>query len=101
MLDVDKIGVNDNFFDLGGHSLLMVEANSRLRKLLNKDFSITEMFQYPTVNSLAKYLGKHDDEPPSYQQSRDRAGRQKEAVSRRKPPARKGPVGSKKAGHEE
>jgi amino acid adenylation domain-containing protein len=101
VLKLDKIGVTDNFFDLGGHSLLMVEANSKLRKLLNKDFSITEMFQYPTISSLAKYLSKQDDEQPSYQQSRARASRQKEAVSRRKQPERKKPGGSKKEGREE
>lgn len=85
VLNEDKVGINDNFFDLGGHSLLMVEANSKLRKLLNKDFSITDMFQYPTVSSLAKYLSKQDDDLPSYQQSRDRAIMQKAAVNRLKP----------------
>jgi len=91
VLNQDRLDVNDNFFDLGGHSLLMVEANSKLRKLLNKDFSITDMFQYPTVSSLAKYLSKQDDESSSYQQSRDRAGMQKEAVSRRRQPAQRKP----------
>jgi len=79
---------------------LMVEANSKLRKLLNKDFSITDMFQYPTVSSLAEYLSKQDDDLPSYQQSRDRARMQKEAVSRRKQPAQRKPTSSKEEGHE-
>jgi len=100
VLNEDKVGINDNFFDLGGHSLLMVEANSKLRKLLNKDFSITDMFQYPTVSSLAEYLSKQDDDLPSYQQSRDRARMQKEAVSRRKQPAQRKPTSSKEEGHE-
>ncbi|HYP25634.1 MAG TPA: amino acid adenylation domain-containing protein [Blastocatellia bacterium] len=101
VLNVEKVGLHDNFFDLGGHSLLIVEANSKLRKLLGRDFPITEMFQYPTVSSLAKYLSAQEDEQPSYRQTRDRAGRQKEAVRGQKQPARKKTSGRKKEEHTE
>jgi len=49
-------GVNDNFFDLGGHSLLMVQVNNKLRSF-NQNLSIVEISK-PTINSLAKYLSQ-------------------------------------------
>ena len=37
VLQVEKVGVYDNFFDLGGHSLLMVRVQSRLQEIFNRD----------------------------------------------------------------
>jgi amino acid adenylation domain-containing protein len=57
-LKVEKVGAHDNFFDLGGHSLLMVQVQTRLGDLLKQDVSMMEMFQYSTVSSLAGHLSK-------------------------------------------
>ncbi|MEO1348695.1 MAG: amino acid adenylation domain-containing protein [Cyanobacteria bacterium J06635_15] len=56
MLQVEKVGVNDNFFELGGHSLLVVQAHSKLQEVFNQDISITDLFKYPTISTLAGYL---------------------------------------------
>ncbi|RCJ21836.1 non-ribosomal peptide synthetase [Nostoc minutum NIES-26] len=56
VLQVEKVGLHDNFFDLGGHSLLMIQVHDRLRKTLNQDVSIIEMFKYSTVSLLTKHL---------------------------------------------
>jgi len=56
ILRLDKIGRNDNFFELGGNSLLLVRLNGNLISTLGREISITEMFRYPTVASLAGYL---------------------------------------------
>lgn len=56
ILRVDKVGRNDNFFELSGNSLMLVQLNGNLISRLGRDISITEMFQYPTVASLASYL---------------------------------------------
>ncbi len=57
MLPSAKIGIHDSFFDLGGSSLLMVRAYTKLRKLLDRDVSLVEMFfQYPTINNLVEFL---------------------------------------------
>jgi acyl carrier protein len=53
---VERAGVNDNFFELGGHSLLMAELRSALQAALERPLSMVELFQYPTVRSLAEYL---------------------------------------------
>ncbi|MDT5271153.1 MAG: hypothetical protein QOH49_3339 [Acidobacteriota bacterium] len=56
-LGVERVGVNDNFFEVGGHSLLTVRVHTRLRELLRSDLSIVDLFEYPTVRGLAAYLG--------------------------------------------
>ncbi len=56
VLDVDRVGVHDNFFDLGGHSLLLARVHQRLRELLPGDLPIVDLFRYPTVSALAQHL---------------------------------------------
>jgi len=51
VLDVKKVGGDDNFFDLGGHSLLFVQVQSRLATAFNRDLSIIELFIYPIRKS--------------------------------------------------
>jgi amino acid adenylation domain-containing protein len=56
LLNHKRVGINDNFFDLGGHSLLVVQLQSRLRKQLDCQISLIELFQRTTVFSIAAYL---------------------------------------------
>jgi amino acid adenylation domain-containing protein/non-ribosomal peptide synthase protein (TIGR01720 family) len=56
VLQLERVGVRDNFFDLGGTSISMALACHRLREVLQRDISMLEMFTYTTVNSLAKHL---------------------------------------------
>jgi hypothetical protein len=53
VLGLDGIGAETNFFDLGGHSLLLVKVHSRLRDVDGSGLSIVDLFTYPTVRSLA------------------------------------------------
>ncbi|MEG4231276.1 amino acid adenylation domain-containing protein [Microcoleus sp. Pol11C3] len=84
ILQLEKVGVDDNFFDLGGHSLLMAQAHSQLREVVDREVSMIEMFKYPTISSLAKYLSDESEEKSSVGQSRDRVKKQKEAMNRQK-----------------
>ena len=52
-----NVGVEDNFFDLGGHSLLTVRVQAVLRERLDRVVSITDLFRFPTIRSLAARLG--------------------------------------------
>ncbi|KAH8172493.1 AMP-binding enzyme domain-containing protein [Sarocladium implicatum] len=58
------IGVNDNFFQLGGHSLMAVSLISRLNKRLGTSIAIRDLFDHPVVADLSAtirpYLGAHD-----------------------------------------
>jgi amino acid adenylation domain-containing protein/thioester reductase-like protein len=56
ILGSDKIGVRDNFFDLGGHSLLMVRVHSQVREQFETNLSLVELFAHPTIESLAGVL---------------------------------------------
>ncbi|PMB28761.1 non-ribosomal peptide synthetase, partial [Fischerella thermalis BR2B] len=63
VLHVKEVGIYDNFFELGGQSLLLVQVHSKLQKILPQDLSLVEMFQYPTISSLAKYLSQEQNKP--------------------------------------
>ncbi len=57
ILGVEAPGANDNFFDLGGRSLQIVQVKNRLHEALGRDLPVTTLFQYPTIRSLADFLG--------------------------------------------
>jgi amino acid adenylation domain-containing protein len=56
VLRVSRVGVHDNFFDLGGHSLLAAKIVSNVRDVLDVQFAMVDVFQAPTVRSLAELL---------------------------------------------
>jgi amino acid adenylation domain-containing protein len=56
VLATANIGVSDNFFDVGGHSLLLVAVHARLEDELRRKIPIVALFRYPTIESLAGYL---------------------------------------------
>jgi amino acid adenylation domain-containing protein len=58
VLRIDEVGIHDNFFELGGHSLLLIQVHSKLQQKFQRDFSLVEMFQYPTISHLAKFLSQ-------------------------------------------
>jgi fengycin family lipopeptide synthetase D len=61
VLDADKVGVHDNFFDIGGHSLSLIKVNSRLKTIFHKDIPIADMFGYPTISSLVRYFTQSEN----------------------------------------
>ncbi|HCW85187.1 MAG TPA: peptide synthetase [Rhodobacteraceae bacterium] len=54
ILGVQNIGPNDNFFDIGGHSLLAVQAHREIRSQLGAKVSITDIFRFPVLSALAE-----------------------------------------------
>ena len=61
LLKLDKVGVNNNFFDLGGNSLKIMEMNIQLSKEFNTEIPMAKLFEHPTVRSVAKYLQETKD----------------------------------------
>jgi nonribosomal peptide synthetase DhbF len=59
VLNLDRIGIDDSFFDLGGHSLSAVRLTSRIRDALNIDVSLRQLFATPTVRGLARAAADH------------------------------------------
>jgi acyl carrier protein len=93
VLGIQRIGIHDNFFDLGGHSLLAVQIHRKITTALQCKLSVIEMFQYPTVDSLATFLTQKA-EPATYGEVYDRVRKQLEAIERQKQ------LRSRKATHE-
>jgi acyl carrier protein len=56
VLNVDKIGIHDNFFDLGGDSLKLIQLNEKLKEALGKEMPVITIFRHPTIESLLQYL---------------------------------------------
>ena len=56
LLGVDSIGIHDDFFDVGGGSLLVVRAVSRIREVFRVDIGIATLFDHPTIAGLANVL---------------------------------------------
>jgi polyketide synthase PksN len=59
VLNVDRVGVHDNFFDLGGHSLVAVQMSTKLRDRFQVELPLKLMFENQDVGSLAKQIDLH------------------------------------------
>jgi thioesterase domain-containing protein/acyl carrier protein len=55
-LNREKVGIHDNFFDLGGNSLDFVKVSNKLKEKLDRDIPVATLFTYPTISSLERYL---------------------------------------------
>ena len=75
-----EAGLHDNFFDLGGDSLLIVRVRSRLEVLLKRPISIVDLFQYPTVHSLGQFFENGVEVDP-FANADDRARKHFEAAA--------------------
>jgi amino acid adenylation domain-containing protein/non-ribosomal peptide synthase protein (TIGR01720 family) len=87
LFQVDSVSFDDNFFDLGGHSLLLIRAHQRLRESVRPDLSIVAMLQYPTVRTLARHLSGGEKDSTAFDAVRERARRQRGAFAQRRGPA--------------
>ncbi|HEY2495744.1 MAG TPA: amino acid adenylation domain-containing protein [Candidatus Angelobacter sp.] len=81
-LGVDQVGVHDNFFDLGGHSLLMIQLHQKLRAELSVEIELLHLFQFPTIDSLVRFLHAGYNFEGKSRETRNRAERQKSAVQK-------------------
>jgi acyl carrier protein len=83
-LGLEKVGIHDNFFDLGGHSLLLVQVQANVCEELKTKVSIVEMFQYPTISSLARHINQPSDGSGRLQKVQERIRRRKLAMGRQR-----------------
>lgn len=82
VLGLDCVGAHDNFFEIGGHSLLLVQVQSQLRDALKRKVSILDLLQFPTIHRLAKHLDDPATESKGQQEAQKRAQLQKQAFGR-------------------
>ena len=63
-MDLKRVSIRSNFFDLGGDSLMLEQVHTQLREKFGYEEQITILFQHPTIAMLAEYLTKKSTAPP-------------------------------------
>jgi acyl carrier protein len=83
-LNLEQVGAHDNFFDLGGNSLLMVRVNGKLRQALGREIPLVELFEHPTVSSLASHLNRTTQSQSRLLEGQERAQMRKDLIAHRR-----------------
>jgi amino acid adenylation domain-containing protein len=63
VLDIDRVGIKDNFFDLGGNSLQLLKLVAAMKAQLGQDIPAVKVFQFPSVEKLAAHLSGSSGDP--------------------------------------
>ncbi|MCX6582471.1 MAG: phosphopantetheine-binding protein, partial [Candidatus Aminicenantes bacterium] len=62
ILELEKVGVTDNFFEIGGTSLDIIRVTNRMKESLSRDIPMVHIFQYPNIGALAEYFDREESE---------------------------------------
>ncbi|MBM3962932.1 MAG: non-ribosomal peptide synthetase, partial [Planctomycetes bacterium] len=81
-LGTEAVGVEDNFFDSGGHSILAVRVHRAIVQKLGVELAVTDLFRFPTIRALARHVQAGAAAPTAAQVAAERA-RQRRNLSRR------------------
>ncbi|MDZ7286762.1 MAG: amino acid adenylation domain-containing protein [candidate division KSB1 bacterium] len=92
VLHVPAVGVNDNFFEMGGHSLNLIQLQLKIKEVFGREVSVVDLFRFPTITALAGHLSQAREEQPTLQKTGERAARQREALERQRQQAQRRPV---------
>ncbi len=84
VLGLEQVGSHNNFFDIGGHSLLLARVHAAIRKQFPKNISLLDLFRYTTIHSLAAFLSDSSGAEPARGLNAERAQRQREAAKRQR-----------------
>jgi len=84
VLKIDKVGINDRFFEIGGTSLLSVQVTDQIYKKLNISLKIVSFYQNPTIRSLALYIESGTETSIEKEKNMNRARLRKESLGRNK-----------------
>ncbi|MBI3688914.1 MAG: amino acid adenylation domain-containing protein [Actinobacteria bacterium] len=94
LLGLERVGIHDNFFDLGGNSLLLARMRARLEAAVGRQVPTLELFRHPTVAMLARYLSDPAQppgaDPDSAAGARSPGGRDGQAAAGRRALAERG-----------
>ncbi|MBI4997176.1 MAG: hypothetical protein HZC22_09825 [Rhodocyclales bacterium] len=76
VLGLERVGLQANFFDLGGHSLLLVKLQSALRREFGRELPLVELFQRTTVAAQAEGLSAPSGSDAALRRAQARAAKQ-------------------------
>jgi len=82
-LGTEDVGVEDNFFDSGGHSILAVKVHREITQQLSVELAVTDLFRFTTVRALAEHLSAHSSAPSAAQAASARAKARRSRMRRR------------------
>jgi amino acid adenylation domain-containing protein len=94
VLSSDAVGVDDNFFDLGGTSLQLIQVHATIVSIMKSDVSVVDLFEYPRISALAAWLTQKASPVATPAAAPmlnidERARKQQAALARARPPARR------------
>ncbi|BAZ53637.1 beta-ketoacyl synthase [Nostoc sp. NIES-4103] len=61
VLSIKTVGIHDNFYDIGGNSLLLIRVQNKLQEIFDIELKVVDLFTYPTVYSLSQYIAGNGD----------------------------------------
>jgi hypothetical protein len=95
-LGAKSVGVNDNFFDVGGHSLLLARVRVRIREVFGRDVAMVDLFRNATIARLAAFLDRPQEASQrSFDDARARAQKQRRSQALQRPPIALRPKGAR------
>ncbi|MDK1314044.1 type I polyketide synthase [Pseudoalteromonas ardens] len=83
-LGLKSVGVADNFFELGGNSLILSEVLTDINQSFNKQLTITDLFRFTSIRSLAEFINSQQDSHDSADELRQEAQRRKQQGKRKR-----------------
>ena len=83
-LGLDRVGARDNFFDIGGHSLLVVQLHRLLTERVEQPISLVDLYRFPTIRALTDHLGESGAPETDLQDTADRAQKRRQMMARRR-----------------
>ncbi|HEY0931434.1 MAG TPA: phosphopantetheine-binding protein, partial [Gemmatimonas sp.] len=82
VLEVDGVGALDNYFELGGTSLLSLQLTTEMSRALGRELSVVQLFQHPNIREYAKAIGTQQAPDAGLNAMQSRAQRQQQALLR-------------------
>ena len=90
VLKVESVGLDQNFFDVGGDSVSLAEVHQHLERVFDREIPIVALFSHSTVESMAEHLGGRESNADATTAAQTRAQRQREALAARRRPRHRG-----------
>jgi acyl-coenzyme A synthetase/AMP-(fatty) acid ligase/acyl carrier protein len=72
ILMLDHVGVNDNFFDLGGTSIDIIKLITKVKEVFSRDVSVVSIYRYTTIRSFSDFFCRGENEPVNHRHHHQR-----------------------------